>query len=348
MNTIKDILLDILTVPSPSGSEQLLTKKFSDYMAPIVDRVSIDSIGNTIAYKKGMGNGKRVMIVSHADEVAMMVTYIDDNGFVHFQEVGAIDTNILPEQLVEIHHEDKIVYGVIGKKPLHLQEKSEYAKDWATEELWIDLGVKGKDEAEELVEVGDYITYKTQPTIVQNNNIVSKSLDDKSGLAVIVKVAQGLKDEILDDDLYFVASVQEELGARGAQVAAQSIKPDVAIAVDTTHSVDYPSVSPVRNGDISLGKGVVVTKGPNIDPMLAQQLTKLAKKNDIQFQTQAISHQTGSDINPIQLVEAGVKTALLSIPLRYMHSPNEVANMDDMKRAAELLKAFCLRNQNSL
>ncbi|GJG69150.1 hydrolase [Prevotella lacticifex] len=339
---IKDILLDILAIPSPSGNEQLLTKKFADFVAPMVDRVTVDTIGNVIAYRKGNGSGKRVMIVAHADEVAMMVTYIDDNGFVHFQEVGAVDTNILPEQIVEIHHVGKTVAGVIGKKPLHLQEKSEYAKDWATEELWIDLGVKSKAEAEKLVEVGDYITYKTQPFFLQSNNIVSKSLDDKSGLAVMMEVAQCLKDESVDDDIYFVASVQEELGARGAQVAAQSIKPDIAIAVDTTHAVDYPSVSPERIGDISLGKGVVVTKGPNIDLSLAQQLTKIARESDINFQLQAISHQTGSDINPIQLVEAGVKTALLSIPLRYMHSPNEVACLEDMMSAGELLKKFCM------
>lgn len=338
---IKDILLDILAIPSPSGNEQLLTKRFAEYMAPIVDDVTIDTIGNAIAYKKGNGRGKRVMITAHADEVAMMVTYIDDNGFVHFQEVGAIDTNILSEQMVEIHHGNEVVAGIIGKKPLHLQEKSEYAKDWATEELWIDLGVKSKNEAEKLVEVGDYVTYKTQPTLLQNNNIASKSLDDKSGLAVIMEVAQCLKDEVLNDDIYIVASVQEELGARGAQVAAQCIKPDIAIAVDTTHAVDYPSVSPERNGDISLGKGVVVIKGPNINPSVAQQLTMIARDNGINFQLQAISHQTGSDINPIQLVEAGVKTALLSIPLRYMHTPNEIACLEDIKSATELLTKFC-------
>lgn len=342
MEVIKDIMFDILAIPSPSGNEQLLTKKFADFVAPMVDRVTVDTVGNAIAYRKGNGRGKRVMVVAHADEVAMMVTYIDDNGFVHFQEVGAVDTNLLPEQMVEIHHGNKVVAGIIGKKPLHLQEKSEYAKDWATEELWIDLGVKSKAEAEKMVEVGDYITYKTQPTLLQNNTIVSKSLDDKSGLAVVMEVAQCLKNESVDDDIYFVASVQEELGARGAQVAAQSIKPDIAIAVDTTHAVDYPSVSPERIGDIGLGKGVVVTKGPNIDLSLARQLTKIARENDINIQLQAISHQTGSDINPIQLVEAGVRTALLSIPLRYMHSPNEVACLEDMKSAVELLERFCM------
>lgn len=342
MEVTKDILLDILAIPSPSGNEQLLTKKFADFVTPMVDRVTVDTIGNVIAYRKGNGSGKRVMIVAHADEVAMMVTYIDDNGFVHFQEVGAVDTNILPEQIVEIHHVGKTVAGVIGKKPLHLQEKSEYAKDWATEELWIDLGVKSKAEAEKLVEVGDYITYKTQPFFLQSNNIVSKSLDDKSGLAVMMEVAQCLRNESIDNDLYFVASVQEELGARGAQVAAQSIKPEIAIAIDTTHAVDYPSVSPERIGDISLGKGVVVTKGPNIDSSLAQQLTTIAKKNGIKYQIQAISHQTGSDINPIQLVEAGVRTSLLCIPLRYMHTPNEIACLEDMKDAVGLLTKFCV------
>lgn len=348
MEMIKDILSDILPIGSPSGGEQKLTQKFAAYMESLVDDVTTDALGNVIALKKGNGEGKRIIIVAHADEVAMMVTYIDDNGFVYFQEVGAIDTNILPEQMVEIHHGDKNVYGVIGKKPLHLQEKSEYAKDWTTEELWIDLGVKSKEEAQKLVEVGDYVTYKTQSTMLQNNNIASKSLDDKSGLAVVMEVAQSLKGKVVDDDIYYVASVQEELGARGAQVAAQSIKPDIAIAVDTTHAVDYPSVSPERNGDIALGKGSVITKGPNINPELAQQMIDIAKELNIKYQIQAISHQTGSDINPIQLVEAGVKTALVSIPLRYMHTPNEVASIDDMESAAELLTRFCLSSHENI
>lgn len=339
---------DILSIASPSGGERLLAHKFATYMESLVDDVTTDALGNVIALKKGNVKGKRIMIVAHADEVAMMVTYIDDNGFLYFQEVGAVDTNILPERMVEIHHGDKIVYGVIGKKPLHLQEKSEYAKDWATEELWIDLGVKSKEEAEKLVEVGDYITYKTSPTLLQNNNIASKSLDDKSGMAVVMEVAKNLKDKDVDDDIYFVASVQEELGARGAQVAAQSIRPDIAIAIDTTHAVDYPSVSPERNGNIDLGNGVVITKGPNINAALAQQLTKIARNNGMKYQIQAISHQTGSDINPIQLVEEGVKTALVCIPLRYMHTPNEVASIDDMDSVAELLTKFCLSSHDNI
>lgn len=340
---IKELLSEILPTASPSGNEAELTRKFVSFMKPLVDEVMTDALGNVIAHRKG--DGRRVMIVAHADEVAMMVTYIDDNGFVYFQEVGAIDTNILPEQMVEIHHGENIVHGVIGKKPLHLQDKTEYAKDWNTEELWIDLGVRKNEEAQQIVSVGDYVTFRTQPKILQNGLLTSKSLDDKSGIAALMAAAQNLKSKEVNDDLYFVSSVQEELGARGAKVAAQTIKPEIAIAIDATHATDYPSVSPQRNGDIRLGDGVVITKSPNVDKTLADELISIAKKNDIKYQIQAISHQTGSDINPVQLVESGIRTALVSVPVRYMHTPNEVASIEDMECAAKLITQFCLSHK---
>lgn len=335
---IKDILSDILLTASPSGNEGELTRKFASFMQPLVDEVSTDALGNVIAHKEG--NGRRIMIVAHADEVAMMVTYIDDNGFVYFQEVGAIDTNVLPEQMVEIHHGGNVFYGIIGKKPLHLQDKSEYAKDWNTEELWIDLGVKNRKEAEQIVSIGDYVTFRTQPKMVQNGMIASKSLDDKSGIAVLMATANNLQGKEVDSDLYFVASAQEELGARGAKVAAQTIKPDIAIAIDATHATDYPSVSPQKNGGIKLGDGVAITRSPNVDKALTEEMISIAKDSDIKYQIQAISHQTGSDINPIQLVESGVRTALVGIPVRYMHTPNEVAYIEDIESAARLIEKF--------
>lgn len=338
MKMIKDILSDILLTASPSGNEGELTRKFASFMQPLVDEVSTDALGNVIAHKEG--NGRRIMIVAHADEVAMMVTYIDDNGFVYFQEVGAIDTNVLPEQMVEIHHGGNVFYGIIGKKPLHLQDKSEYAKDWNTEELWIDLGVKNRKEAEQIVSIGDYVTFRTQPKMVQNGMIASKSLDDKSGIAVLMATANNLQGKEVDSDLYFVASAQEELGARGAKVAAQTIKPDIAIAIDATHATDYPSVSPQKNGDIKLGDGVAITRSPNVDKALTEEMISIAKDSDIKYQIQAISHQTGSDINPIQLVESGVRTALVGIPVRYMHTPNEVAYIEDIESAARLIEKF--------
>lgn len=344
MELINDILSDILPIASPSGNETGLASRFAPFMKPLVDKVTIDVFGNVIAHKNGNGMGKRVMLVAHADEVAMMVTYIDDNGFVYFQEVGAIDTNILPGQMVEIHDGDNIVYGVIGKKPLHLQDKSEYSKDWATEELWIDLGAKDKEDAERLVAVGDYITFRTQPKMLQDSLVVSKSLDDKAGIAVLMATVQSLQGKLAENDLYFVASAQEELGARGAKIATQTVKPDIAIAIDATHATDYPSVSPNKNGDIRLGSGVVITRSPNVDRDIADELIEIAQSNGIRYQVQAISHQTGTDINPIQLVEKGVRTALLGIPIRYMHTPNEVASLDDMESASKLLTQFCLSN----
>lgn len=343
MKMIKDILFELLPLAGPSGNEGAVQNKMESLMIPMVDGVSADNIGNRIFLKKGRGDNK-VMIIAHADEVAFVVTYIDENGFVYFQEDGAIDTNVLPEQIVEIYHGDEINSGVIGKKPLHLQNKAEYSKDWDTEELWIDLGVSSKEEAEKLVEVGDYITFKTQPMMLQNDIVLSKSLDDKAGLAALASIAESLKGKEIKDNLYFVSSVQEELGARGAKVAAESIRPDIAIAIDTTHTTDYPSISPQRNGDIRVNGGAVITKGPNIDQEVSNELIEIAKTNNIKYQIQAISHPAGSDINPIQLAGLGVRTALVSIPLRYMHQPNEIASIEDIKSVVKLISLYCQQN----
>lgn len=347
METIKKILFDILPIASPSGDEMLLLNKFASFMALFVDEVKIDTSGNVIAHKKGNGKHK-IMLIAHSDEVALMVTYIDDKGFVYFQEVGAIDTNVLPEQKVEIHHGNKIVYGVVGKKPLHLQKKDEAAKDWEPDELWIDIGAKDKQDAEANVQVGDYITYRTDPMMLGNNVVTSKSLDDKTGIVALMAVAQRLSKVKIDDDIYFVASVQEELGGRGARTATLMIEPEIGIAVDVTHATDYPSMSPVKSGNIQVGGGVVIAKGPNVNKSLGSQLFALAKKSHLSLQIEPISHPTGTDANLVQVAGRGVKTALLSIPCRYMHMPNEVVSLTDIGSMVDLLEYFCQADHSEI
>lgn len=347
METVKKILFDILPIASPSGDETLLLNKFASFMTSLVDDVKIDTSGNVIAHKKGNGKHK-IMLIAHSDEVALMVTYIDDKGFVYFQEVGAIDTNVLPEQKVEIHHDNKIVYGVVGKKPLHLQNKGEAAKDLEPDELWIDIGAKDKQDAETNVQVGDYITYRADPMILSNDVVTSKSLDDKTGIVALMAVAQRLSKVKMDDDIYFVASVQEELGGRGARTATLTIEPEIGIALDATHATDYPSMSPVKSGNIQVGGGVVIAKGPNINKALGSQLFTLAKKKHLPLQIEPISHPTGTDANLVQVAGRGVKTALLSIPCRYMHTPNEVASLTDIGSMVDLLECFCQTDHSEI
>lgn len=339
--TKENILKDLLMTPSPSGSEQPIIKKMAMFLKDYIDELTIDNYGNLIALKYGANSNKKLMLAAHADEVGMMVTHIDNNGFLSFQEIGGIDTNLLPGQRVEIHNHQGVVTGIIGKKPIHLQDRDAKAKDYDAEDLWIDIAAKDKEEAESKVEVGDYITYQTQPVVLQHDVWTSKALDDKVGLLTLIEVAKALDGKQPAMDVYFVASVQEELGARGIRTAALGINPDYGIAIDVTHATDYPTCSPQKSGEIKVGNGIVIAKGPNINKTIGRKLIDLAKQQNIKYQIEPIARPTGTDANFMQVSGTGVKTALLSIPCRYMHSPNEIVSLLDVNEGVRLLTHFC-------
>lgn len=339
--TTKEILKELLMTPSPSGSEENIINKVALYLKDYIDEWFIDSYGNLIALKYGINHNKKLMLAAHADEVGMMVTYIDNNGFLSFQEIGGIDTNQLPGQRVEIHNHRGVVTGVIGKKPIHLQDRDAKAKDYDAEDLWIDIAANSKEDAETQVEVGDYITYQTQPICLHHEIWTSKALDDKVGLLMLLEVAKQLAGKKPALDIYFVASVQEELGARGVRTAALRINPDYGIAIDVTHATDYPTCSPQKSGEIKVGGGIVIAKGPNINESMGRTLIDLAKENNIKYQIEPIARPTGTDANFMQVSGTGVKTALLSIPCRYMHSPNEIVSLEDINEGVGLLAHFC-------
>lgn len=242
---------------------------------------------------------------------------------------------------MEIHNHQGVVTGIIGKKPIHLQDRDAKAKDYDAEDLWIDIAAKDKEEAESKVEVGDYITYQTQPVVLQHDVWTSKALDDKVGLLTLVEVAKALDGKQPAMDVYFVASVQEELGARGIRTAALGINPDYGIAIDVTHATDYPTCSPQKSGEIKVGNGIVIAKGPNINKTIGRKLIDLAKQQNIKYQIEPIARPTGTDANFMQVSGTGVKTALLSIPCRYMHSPNEIVSLVDVNEGVRLLTHFC-------
>lgn len=335
---IKEALYESLQMASPSGSEEQVTDLFQRVVCPYVDEVYTDVNGNCIAHKKG--SGPKVMLMAHADEIGLMISYIDDRGFLYFKEIGGIDTNILPGQRISIMGKQGLVTGVIGRKPIHLQEKSENNKTLNPEDLWIDIAAKDKAEALSEVQIGDVATLQSSPTQLSNSLLLSKSLDDKIGLAVLMGLAQNLQSQNIDKDIYLVASVQEELGARGAKMVTEAILPDIGIAIDVTHATDYPTMSPTKDGDISLGKGAVIPMGPNMSKGINQKLIDLAKANDIPYQIEAIARPTGTDAREIQVAGTGIQTGLISIPCRYMHTPSEVVSLADADSAIALLMAF--------
>lgn len=335
---LKDILLKSLKMASPSGSEEQITRLFANIVMPYVDEVFYDVNGNCIAHKKG--NGPKIMFMAHADEVGLMISYIDDKGFLYFNQIGGIDTNILPGQRILIQGKQGLVTGIIGRKPIHLQGESERGKNLSPEDLWIDIAAKDKTDALSKVQVGSVATYATIPVIMSDTYILSKSLDDKIGLAVLIGLAHNLQSLLTDGDIYLVASVQEELGARGAQMVSEAILPEIGIAIDVTHATDYPTMSPAKDGDISLGKGVVIPLGPNMNKGINQKLTSIAESSKIPYQVEAIAKPTGTDARMIQVAGKGIKTGLISIPCRYMHTPSEMASLADADNAIALLTEF--------
>lgn len=335
-NSLVEFLFKSLDTSSPSGDENAVTSLFCDFVSSFVDDVQTDVLGNCIAHKKGVGT--KIMITAHADEVGLMVTYIDEHGYLYFKEIGGVDTNLLPGQRVRLVGNNGIVIGIIGKKPIHLQDKSDRGKELNSEDLWIDISAQDKADAQSQVCVGTVATFDSNPIKSSKSTVCSKSLDDKIGLAVLAGVALNL-DEV-NADVYLVATVQEELGARGAQVVSNVLDPEIGIAIDVTHATDYPTMSPSKDGDIKIGSGVVIPVGPNMNKLVSQQLIDIASRELIPYQLEAISRPTGTDAKMIQVSGKGIVTGLISIPCRYMHTPNEIVSLDDAESAIKLIVKY--------
>lgn len=309
---------------------------------PFVNGVQYDVTGNIIAHK--LGEGKRIMLIAHHDVVCLMVTYIDDKGFLYVQPSGEIDVSLLPARRVVIKHEDMDIPGIIGKKPIHLS-KDEQNNKVSYESLWIDIGAKTQAEAMEMVSKGDYAYFSSCNDELPNGLMSGAYFDDQVGLKVLLAVAEQLSNTTLPWDVYFVASNHEEIGMRGAIVAAYSIKPDICICIDATHATDYPTMNVISYGDIRLGEGCVLAKGPNIYPQLFENLEETAINHGIKHQIEVSPYPTGTDANMVQLSGIGVKTAVVSIPCRYMHTPHEICSKADIASAVKLISQF-VRSEN--
>lgn len=343
-HNLHQFLIELLKTPSPSGFEEKIQLLFINFIRDYVDELKVDIQGNVIAHKKGNG-AQRIMLMSHADEVGLMVKYIDDNGFIYFSEVGGVDPNILEGIQVEIHNKKQTVQGIIGKRT---SSEDGDKRNLNVEDLWVDIGVKSKKEALDFIKIGDFITFRSNVNILPNKRISSKSLDNKIGLYIIASVLEQLSGVPLDCDLYIVSSVQEEIGLRGAMTATFDINPDIGIAIDVTHATDYPTNSSEKNGDIKLNEGVVIPIGANINTKVNEIFMRIIEENGIKYQLEAIPHATRTDANVIQITRSGVATGLLSIPCRYMHSPNEIIALEDAASAIELLTLFCKSISNGI
>ncbi len=335
----KKFFEDLVLAPSPSGFEQPAQEVYRNFVKDYADEVKTDIHGNVIAHKKGTGKLK-FMVSGHADEIGLMVKYIDDNGFIRFKAIGGVDFSLLPGLRVNIYHKKELVRGIIGRKPIHLMKPEERKKAAKAEDLWIDIGAKDKKNAEKRVSVGDHITFSPGLEILNNKIITTKATDNKVGVYIVGAVLRELADEDIVANVYSVSSVQEEIGLRGARTSTYGIDPDVGIAIDVTHATDYPGMDKNQVGDISLEKGPTLVVGANINPKVFELLKKAGDNIEVDYQIDAAPRGTGTDANAIQISRAGVAAGLISIPNRYMHTPNEIISFKDLDAAVKLLAEF--------
>lgn len=332
----------LITIISPSGSEEEAVNFWKKEVKEFVQKVETDIHGNGIAVLNE-GETPKIMLAAHIDEVGYMVKYIDKEGYISFSTVGGVDPQLIPGHRVKIKTRKGEILGVIGKKPIHLLEEEEKKKIPKVEDLWVDIGAKDEEEAKAKVEIGDVIVVNLAFDSLTTDKIVGRGFDDKAGVFVITEVLKSLTKEAFDASLYTVVTVQEEIGLRGARTSAYGISPDIGLAVDVTFATDHPQINKKRDGDIRIGSGPVIAKGPNINSKVFEMLLTVAEEENIPYQIEAISHGTGTDANAIQLTRSGVATGLVSIPLRYMHTPVEVVSLEDLENTAKLLKAFILK-----
>ncbi len=343
MDQAQRAFLEALTsAPSPSGYEQPVRKVYADYTAGFADAVRSDTHGNVIAVRNSDG-APRLMFAGHCDELGFQVNYIDDRGYIYFNTIGGHDAGLVPGRRVVIHSANGPVPGVTGRRAIHLTPASERGKPAKIDNIWIDAAVRDKEEAEKLVRVGDPVTYDVALQDLRNGVVAGRALDNKVGTWVVGEALRRVDSARLQASVHAVATVQEEIGLRGAETSAYGLAPQVAVAVDVTHATDHPNVDKKTAGDVTLGGGPTISRGPNFNPVVVDKLIEAAEALDMPWQLEAAARGTGTDANAIQLSRAGVPTGLVSVPLRYMHTPAEVVALADANNAAALLAEFANR-----
>jgi len=345
MNDVSaSFLQTLLETPSASGFEQQIQQVVRDHAASFAQETRTDSHGNVYITRFAEGppaDAQRIMLAGHCDQIALMVSHIEADGYLYVQPIGGWDLQVLVGQYLQVWTKTGPVLGVISRKAIHLQTPEERKKVPEFTDIWIDIGAKSKQEAEELVRSGDSVTFCLQMRKLRNGLLASPALDDKVGVWIVMEALRLLKDRPLRATITSVSTVAEEIGLRGATTATYSVNPHVGIAVDVCHATDTPSSDKKQIGEIRCGAGPVLFRGPNINPRVFDLLDDLARTHEIPVQVRAAPKATGTDANAMQISRAGVAVALIGIPNRYMHSPVEVVHEDDLQNAAKLIAEFC-------
>jgi len=334
----------LLDAPGPSGFETVPARVWRTEAEALADEVHADVSGNTRAVLNP-GGTPRVMFAGHIDEIGLMVSHVDDDGFLAFQGIGGWDPQVLVGQRVEVAARGGPVPGVIGRKPIHLLKSEEKEKAMKIADLWIDIGAKNRKDALRQVRVGDPAVVAASALTLPNGRLVSRSIDNRIGAFVVLEALRQLRRPRPKAAVHAVATAQEEIGwfGGGARTSATGIEPVLALVVDVTHATDNPGADKKEVGDIRLGAGPVLSRGSAVNPMVFELLAETAEREKIPYQILAAPRDTGTDADAIATAHRGIATGLVSVPNRYMHSPNEMVDLGDLERAAALLAACARR-----
>lgn len=342
---IPQFLADLLESRSPTGAEYEAQLVIDNHMENSVDAYRRDAMGNRFATVNPEGD-PRVLFAGHIDELGLIIRHIDDKGFLYFDTLGGHDRSMISGRRVVILTREGPIKGVTGKRAIHLMEPDDRKKVPEIHEIWIDIGVSSRKEAEKLVRIGDPVVYDQGFEWIRGSIGVARAFDDRAGAYAVMEAAKrlaqpGAKGKAkLAARVTAAATTQEEIGTRGAMTAAYSEQPQIAIAVDVGHATDSPDCDARKYGKFTLGGGPIICRGPNINPFVFERLVAVAEKNRIPYQIEAEARPTGTDARVIQVSRDGVATGLISIPLRYMHTPSEVVDLNDIEHTVSLLTHF--------
>ncbi|CAA9535326.1 MAG: Probable endoglucanase [uncultured Thermomicrobiales bacterium] len=334
-----DFLRRLLDAPGPSGYEQAPAAVWRAEAETFADEVTRDVIGNAFA-RVGTPGGPRVLIEGHIDEIGFLVTHIDETGYLWFDQIGGWDDPVAVGQRVRIAAAGGDVRGVVGRKAAHLIRREEPKRPLSTRDLWIDIGASDRDDARRRVAVGDPAVIDAPFLQLTDDLCVARSMDNRVGAFVALEAARLLAAERPAAEVWALAATQEEVSFAGAYTATFRVAPTVAIAIDVTHATDYPGADKKSDGEVALGGGPVLSRGASINPVVFAGLRDAAGRLGIDCPVQGAARASGTDADAMIRTAAGTATGLVSIPNRYMHSPNEVVSLRDLEQAARLIAAF--------
>lgn len=336
-----DFLETLLSTPSPTGYETAGQQVWLDYVSKFADRTMTDTYGSAAAFLEVDPDAITVMLEAHCDEIGMVIQHIDEKGFLFLNRLGGSDPAIARAKKVSIHTNKGVVRGLVGNTAIHLQDRDNN-KSPTWKDLFVDIGATTREEALEMVQIGDPVTYSEDVEFFTDDLFVARAIDNRIGGYIIAQAFEELaaNRDKLNVNVVAVNAVQEEIGGFGARMMSYRLHPDVAIVTDVTHATDSPGINHKEHGLVKLGQGAAITHGTANQRKVVEKLVEAANKASIPIQHEATSVRTGTDTDSIFHAKTGIASALVSTPLRYMHSPAEMASLNDVEAVKNLMKAF--------